>query len=175
MINAELEKRKQDAYRLNEAGIRYAILKRDFDSSRDLYEGLLKKLKEAGIIAGLKSTNIDIVDPAEVPLSPASTPFAASGVHLTATIGPTCPGPVRPGQVCTRPYEGLFVVTDKAGAEVARAGTNQNGLVTIDLPPGDYIITPNIEGRFPLGAPATVTVTPGQFAEVSIGLDSGIR
>jgi hypothetical protein len=101
--------------------------------------------------------------------------MAASGIHLTATIGPTCPGPERPGQVCTQPYEGLFVVTNSAGTEVARATTDQNGKATIDLPPGDYTITPRVEGRFPSGAPATVTVISGQYVEASIELDSGIR
>ncbi|MFB3917505.1 MAG: GumC family protein [Terriglobales bacterium] len=71
MLYAQLEKHKQQAYRMNEAGIQFAILKREFDSSRDLYEGLMKKLKEAGIVAGLRSTNVDIVDPAKVPVSPA--------------------------------------------------------------------------------------------------------
>lgn len=108
-------------------------------------------------------------------VSPVSTPMAASGIHLTATIGPTCPGPERPGQVCTQPYEGLFVVTNSAGTEVARATTDQNGKATIDLPPGDYTITPRVEGRFPSGAPATVTVISGQYVEASIELDSGIR
>lgn len=71
MLSAELEKQKQEAYRMNDAGIQFAILKRDFDSSRDLYEGLMKKLKEAGIVAGLHSTNVDVIDPAEIPVAPA--------------------------------------------------------------------------------------------------------
>ena len=45
-------------------------MRREVESSRDLYEGLLKKLKEAGILAGLKSSNINIVDPASVPVEP---------------------------------------------------------------------------------------------------------
>ena len=106
---------------------------------------------------------------------PARTTFAASGIHLTATVGPTCPGPERPGQVCTRPYEGLFVVTDSTGAEVARASTNQNGKATIDLPPGIYTVRPKVDGKFPSATLTTVTVLSGQYAEVSIGLDSGIR
>lgn len=105
----------------------------------------------------------------------ARTPFAASGIHLVATIRPTCPGPERPGQVCTRPYEGLFVVTDSAGVEVARASTNQNGKATIDLPAGSYTVTPKVDGKFPSGAPVAVVVPPGQYLEVSIDLDSGIR
>ena len=111
----------------------------------------------------------------EVPLSPVSTPIAASGIHLTAAISPTCPGPERPGQVCTQPYQGLFVVTDDDGVEAARAATDQNGQATIDLPPGNYTITPKIEGKWPSGAPATVTVPAGQYVEVSIELDSGMR
>ncbi len=111
----------------------------------------------------------------EVPLSPESTPATASGIHLKATIGPTCPGPERPGQVCTRPYAGPFVVTDKTGAEAARANTDENGQATINLPPGEYTVAPKVEGRFPSGAPTNVTVPPGQYVAVSIELDTGIR
>jgi len=106
---------------------------------------------------------------------PARTPLVASGIHLTAMVGPTCPGPERPGQVCRLPYEGLFVVTDDTGAEVARATTNQNGKATFDLPAGTYTVTPGVDGKFPSGAPAAVVVAPGQYLEVSIDLDSGIR
>jgi hypothetical protein len=90
-------------------------------------------------------------------------------------IRPTCPGPERPGQICTQPYQGLFIVTNNAGAEAARATTDQDGKATIDLPPGNYTITPKVEGRFPSGAPAAVTVLSGQYVEVSIELDSGLR
>jgi hypothetical protein len=83
--------------------------------------------------------------------------------------------PERPGEVCTKPYQGLFVVTDRAGAEVSRATTDQNGEATIDLLPGDYTISPKVEGKLPLAVATTVTVLPGQYVEVSIELDSGIR
>jgi len=110
------------------------------------------------------------------PISPVSTPIAASGIHLTATIGPTCPGPERPGQVCTQPYQGLFVVTRAGdGAEVARATTDQNGQATFDLPPGVYTITPQIESKFPMGAPTSATVVDGQYVAVTVELDSGMR
>jgi hypothetical protein len=112
----------------------------------------------------------------EAPSSPISPPAnPTSGLRLTATMGPTCPGPERPGQVCTKPYEGLFVVTDNSNAEVASATTDQNGQATIDLPPGVYTLTPKTEGRFPAGTPTTVTVLSGQYAEVNVELDTGIR
>ncbi len=53
---------------LHEASIQYNILKREVDSSKQLYEGLLQRLKQAGVSAGLKSSNIRVVDPGEVPL-----------------------------------------------------------------------------------------------------------
>src|SRR5580692_4020614 len=70
MLQATFDKQKQEAYKLNEDAIQYAIMRRDVESSRDLYEGLLKKLKEAGILAGLKSSNINIVDQASIPVEP---------------------------------------------------------------------------------------------------------
>ncbi len=111
----------------------------------------------------------------EMPSSPESTPAATSGIHLTATIGPTCPGPQRLGQVCTKPYEGTFIVVNKAGTEVARATTDQTGRATINLPPGDYVISPRVEGKLPSAAATPVTVLSGQYVEISIGLDTGIR
>lgn len=70
MLQATLDKQKDDAYNMNQDAIQYGIMRREVDSSRDLYEGLLKKLKEAGILAGLKSSNINIVDTASVPIVP---------------------------------------------------------------------------------------------------------
>jgi len=70
MLREALEKQKQEANRLNENAIDYTLLKRDVDSNRQLYEGLLEKLKEAGVTAGLKSNNFRIVDPARPPAAP---------------------------------------------------------------------------------------------------------
>jgi polysaccharide biosynthesis transport protein len=70
MLQATFEKQKDDAYKMNQDAIQYGIMRREVESSRDLYEGLLKKLKEAGILAGLKSSNINIVDQASVPVEP---------------------------------------------------------------------------------------------------------
>lgn len=50
--------------------IQYNILKRDADTNRQLYEGLLQRLKEAGVSAGLRASNIRVLDPAEVPERP---------------------------------------------------------------------------------------------------------
>jgi len=70
MLRDALQKQKQEANRLNENAIDYTLLKRDVDSNRQLYEGLLEKLKQAGVTAGLKSTNFRIVDAARSPNAP---------------------------------------------------------------------------------------------------------
>jgi polysaccharide biosynthesis transport protein len=70
MLHEALDKQKQEANKLNESAIEYSLLKRDVDTNRQLYEGLLEKLKEAGVAAGLKSNNFRIVDGARPPQSP---------------------------------------------------------------------------------------------------------
>src|SRR5208337_4520517 len=44
MLHDALEKQKQEANKLNESAIEYSLLKRDLDTNRQLYEGLLEKL-----------------------------------------------------------------------------------------------------------------------------------
>ena len=70
MLRDALEKQKQEANKLNESAIEYNLLKRDSETYRTLYEGLLQKLKEAGVSAGLKSNNFRIVDGARAPTGP---------------------------------------------------------------------------------------------------------
>jgi len=70
MLREALEKQKQEANKLNESAIEYNLLKRDSETYRTLYEGLLQKLKEAGVSAGLKSNNFRIVDGARAPTGP---------------------------------------------------------------------------------------------------------
>jgi polysaccharide biosynthesis transport protein len=71
MLHSALEGQKQQANKLNESAIEYSLLKRDFETNRTLYEGLLQKLKEAGVTAGLRSNNIRQVDIARTPAAPA--------------------------------------------------------------------------------------------------------
>jgi polysaccharide biosynthesis transport protein len=72
MLTAAMEQQKQEANKLNENAIQYSVLKRDADSNHQLYDSLLQKLKEAGIAAGLRSSNIRVVDVASVPDRPVS-------------------------------------------------------------------------------------------------------
>jgi len=51
----------------SEQTIRYRILKREVDSNRTLYETMLSKVKESGMLAALRANNIRVVEPAKVP------------------------------------------------------------------------------------------------------------
>ncbi len=86
MLRASFEKQKQEANKLNESAIEYSLLKRDVDSNRTLYEGLLEKLKEAGVTAGLRSNNFRIINAARVPTSP-SEPNIPRNLSFALVLG----------------------------------------------------------------------------------------
>jgi succinoglycan biosynthesis transport protein ExoP len=70
LLESAFEQQKQDANKLNESSIEYSALKRDAESTRQLYDNLLQRLKEAGVSAGLRSSNIRVVDVARTPTFP---------------------------------------------------------------------------------------------------------
>jgi capsular exopolysaccharide synthesis family protein len=71
---------------MSERMVQYSILKREAETNKALYDGLLTKLKEAGISAGLRSSNIRIVDPAMVPTYPAR-PAKTRNIALSFLVG----------------------------------------------------------------------------------------
>ncbi len=64
---AAFEKQKDLAGKLNDKAVAFALAKQEADGSREVYESLLAKLKQAGVLEGLRSTNITVVNPARVP------------------------------------------------------------------------------------------------------------
>jgi capsular exopolysaccharide synthesis family protein len=70
LLTTAFERQKQEANALNENAIEYSVLKRDAESNRQLYQDLLQRLKEAGVSAGLRSSNIRVVDVARTPTLP---------------------------------------------------------------------------------------------------------
>jgi succinoglycan biosynthesis transport protein ExoP len=82
----ELDQRKAEANAMAEKLVEYNIIKREAESYKTLYDGLLTKLKEANIAVGLKSTNIRLVDPAMIPSTPAR-PAKARNLALAFLVG----------------------------------------------------------------------------------------
>lgn len=76
----------RNANQIAEKSVQYNILKREVDTNRGLYDGLLDRLKQAGVAAGLKESNIRIVDPAVPPKHPAK-PRVALNLSLGLMVG----------------------------------------------------------------------------------------
>jgi polysaccharide biosynthesis transport protein len=81
---AALEQQKAQAYKMRDDMVEYTLRQREFESNRTLYEGLLQRLRTAGVEAGLESLEIDIVDPALPPAAPTMQP--KSTILLIALI-----------------------------------------------------------------------------------------
>ena len=74
------------------------------------------------------------------------------------------------------PGEELLIMTP-TGEEVSSVITDDQGLYSINLPPGTYVVDiASIDGiEFTKDLPATVTITEGQETRVDIHIDTGIR
>ena len=65
-----LDDQQKQVNQIAEKSVQYNILKREVDTNKQLYEGLLLQLKEAGVSASLKASNIRLVDSAQPPVKP---------------------------------------------------------------------------------------------------------
>jgi polysaccharide biosynthesis transport protein len=71
-LQAQLASGKTDVVDQRNRSIQYNILKREVDTNRQLYDGLLQRYKEIGVAGGVGTNNISIVDQATAPSSPRS-------------------------------------------------------------------------------------------------------
>jgi succinoglycan biosynthesis transport protein ExoP len=71
-LQRRLDQEKNSAYMGNSKAVEYSLARREYEANRALYDGLQQRLQEAGIIAGLHSTNIRRIDPADAPDFPSS-------------------------------------------------------------------------------------------------------
>lgn len=69
-LGAEVDQQKHDLLALQDRGVQYSILKREWETNRELYQGLLARLKEIGVASGLDRDFATVIDRALVPLSP---------------------------------------------------------------------------------------------------------
>jgi capsular exopolysaccharide synthesis family protein len=86
LLSEALVAQKAEANNFNQNSIQYNILKRQVDTEKQLYDGLLQRMKEAGVSAGLQSNNIHIVDPARPQRNPYS-PNKPLNLSLALAIG----------------------------------------------------------------------------------------
>jgi polysaccharide biosynthesis transport protein len=74
------------ARKLGDQMPQYSVLRRDVDTARQLYIALLTRLKETQVASSLITSNISLVDPGEIPLSP-SKPRKSRNLLLGVLVG----------------------------------------------------------------------------------------
>jgi exopolysaccharide transport family protein len=85
-LQASLEVTKQEALEINRKAIDYTVLKREVESNQQLYKDLMSRTKQTGLETELKTTNIRIVEKAEVPRGPIA-PRKTRNYQLAVIIG----------------------------------------------------------------------------------------
>ena len=71
-MRAQNDANKRAAVEVKDKAVDYTILREESTQSRTLYEDLLKKLKENGVLQGLKGADLTVVDPGRIPAGPSS-------------------------------------------------------------------------------------------------------
>jgi polysaccharide biosynthesis transport protein len=69
-LRSVYDQQRAAANKLNDKAIEFMIAKQEAENSRILYETLNTHLKEAGVLEGLHSSNITVVDPGRIPAKP---------------------------------------------------------------------------------------------------------
>ena len=69
MLTQQIAALRTQALDVDGRSIQYNILKREVDTNRQLYDGLLQRYKEVGVAGDVRANNISIIDRAEVPRS----------------------------------------------------------------------------------------------------------
>ncbi len=85
-MEKQIETLRTEALDLQQRSIQYNILKREVDTNRQLYDGLLQRHKEVSIAGGVGSNNVFVVDKAELPGTP-SSPRLARALLLSFALG----------------------------------------------------------------------------------------
>lgn len=70
LIRSRLADTRQEIMLGQDRSVEFNLLKREVDTNRELYNGLLQQVKQVGVAGGVESNNIQVVDKAEVPLFP---------------------------------------------------------------------------------------------------------
>ncbi len=73
LLQTRFNQLKRDLLEQQEHDIQFNILRREVDTNRELYNGLLQRFKEVGVAAGIGTNNISVVDeakPAVLPYKP---------------------------------------------------------------------------------------------------------
>lgn len=81
-----LGQQKGETLSMNKKAIDYNVLKREAETSREMFDVLIKRFKETSLTEDIRTGNIRVVDPAEIPKSPAK-PKKTQNILLSIVVG----------------------------------------------------------------------------------------
>ena len=85
-LRLTMEKQKASTLELKDASVQYAILEREVDTNRQLHDNILQRMKEMGVVAELRTSNVFTIDKARTPLAP-SGPQRKRSIMLASIVG----------------------------------------------------------------------------------------
>jgi capsular exopolysaccharide synthesis family protein len=85
-LRTQMDKQKAETLAQKDAAVEYAILAREVDTNSQLYNSVLGRMKETGVAAEIRTSNVSIIDQAEPPLEP-SKPKKKFTLLLAAIVG----------------------------------------------------------------------------------------
>jgi hypothetical protein len=105
------------------------------------------------------------------------SPSGDSGVRGTVLLGPTCPVETLESPCPDRPLPDVEVQVLRGEDVVTSVRSDGDGRFTVALDPGDYVLRAVIKPGGPgmSSKPVDVSVANGDFVEVTVPVDSGIR
>jgi polysaccharide biosynthesis transport protein len=85
-LRDQMNEQKELALAQKDAGVQYAILAREVDTNRQLYDSVLQRMKETGVAAQVQPSNVFSIDAASPPIR-ASSPKKTEDIVLGAILG----------------------------------------------------------------------------------------
>ncbi len=85
-LRATMEEQKKSTLSLKDSAVQYAVLAREVDTNRQLYDGVLQRLKEIGVAGQVRASNIYVMGKAQPPLGP-SYPDKRRGLLFGLLLG----------------------------------------------------------------------------------------
>jgi capsular exopolysaccharide synthesis family protein len=85
-LRVRMQEQKTATLNLKDSAVEYAILAREVDTNKQLYDSVLQRIKEVGIAAEMQTSNIYVMENAERPRAP-SYPNKRRSLLLALLIG----------------------------------------------------------------------------------------
>jgi len=85
-LKQSLSMQKKESLQMNQKAVQYGVLQRQAESSRNMYDLLVKRFKETSLTEEMKTGNIRIVDRAEVQKNPVK-PKKKQNLMLAVVVG----------------------------------------------------------------------------------------